>query len=592
MASLISVIASSPTRAVALFDADMDTATLTGGAAWASIEATGEMLCEVTDSYPLGARSFELSIGPAMSPGAVYDIIAADTIRDAAGGTLSLGQRTDTVTAPSEMLGDPVEDYTAMEAVTEAVADEGQQLAGAPTTKAVANGVAPFTAWFVESTLEFPDSGAFFCRGLRFSYTSRGEVSFRGVTQDAGQNPMPAGVSPVAEGDVIVLDPRSVLPTDSDVPLAATEQLLHSTLLHKARGDDFDSYCRFLGLPRIQNWPIERWRAAAMVVAFNSRGSMATTYRFLYEAMKDYVADYQVTVLGSTLAQFRITYVSGGPAAGFTQFDLFRLWLIDGVVYWSTTGDGVWSGGTSTYLVLSRFGSSYWDRCSWREAGYSPSVPTQLLAQKLPFFFDERDNLVDVRMDFGAAVLDTPPTYLQTAYPWEIPDLAWQPNMGYPWYEVKVAQEAGTLEGLQITADFGGTPARYGDYTVTLYINGVATALTCTLGDTDTEAVDNTHTVSYVAGDELEIVFSTPLVAPSPGGTDLANAIVSVRRQVPSGEPPGGYILADATADDPNTGPWPLYLGGSEGGLWQAFLSKILALGTAVKVKSGSFGAF
>ena len=370
-------------------------------------------------------------------------------------------------------------------------------------------------------------------------------------------------------------------------PLAQTEVALNSTLLHKATGQAFDDLCQFLGIPRIRNWPIRLWRQAALFVAFNSRGSMATTYRFLLEALKDYRTPYQVTVLGSLSQRYRITWVSGGTSGGFVPGDLQKLWLIDGQIYWSVTGDGTWSGGVSPYLILSRFSSSYWSACDWRAAGYHPSTPTGLTAEKQPFFFDEYNNLVNVHIDFSAAYTDTPPTYLQTFYSWGLPAFEWSGTSFVFPDNARAAEESGTLERLTVTADYGDTVNRGGSYTFTLYKNGSPTSLVAVLGATDTQAVDAVNTVTYVKGDVLNWRCTSAISA-----TGLYHAIVTVFRQPPVGQPPGGYVLADSSQDDPNVGPWPLYLPGDAALLWQAFLSRLLALGTAVRVTSGKFGVF
>ena len=216
MAYLVSVTPLSPTRALALFSAPMDPATLVGGAAWASVGATGALPCQVTASEPVEGtpEACDICIGPALAPGYVFTIIAADTVRDAGGGTLTLGDRTQTFTALSEMLQNPRDGYTVWEAITEAMAECAQDLAGSPTTLTVSSPTQPYSQWFVESTLGFPNVGSFFCGGRRFSYTSKGEVSINGVTLDAGEPPLAGNTPPAFVGDIITLDPRSVLPED------------------------------------------------------------------------------------------------------------------------------------------------------------------------------------------------------------------------------------------------------------------------------------------------------------------------------------------------------------------------------------------
>ena len=63
-----------------------------------------------------------------------------------------------------------------------------------------------------------------------------------------------------------------------------------------------------------------------------------------------------------------------------------------------------------------------------------------------------------------------------------------------------------TVNLLWVNAATGGVSASSG--VVTLYKNGSATALTCTLG-TGTSCTDYTHTVSVTTGDLLTLEFTT-----------------------------------------------------------------------------------
>lgn len=73
-------------------------------------------------------------------------------------------------------------------------------------------------------------------------------------------------------------------------------------------------------------------------------------------------------------------------------------------------------------------------------------------------------------------------------------------NLGVP------ARKAGTLVALNVSATHAGVSASSG--VVTVLKNGGATALTCTIG-TGTSCIDNTHSVSVVAGDVVSIQFTT-----------------------------------------------------------------------------------
>lgn len=68
-----------------------------------------------------------------------------------------------------------------------------------------------------------------------------------------------------------------------------------------------------------------------------------------------------------------------------------------------------------------------------------------------------------------------------------------------------VIPRAGLLKSLSVTATAAGTNASSG--AVTINKNGVATALTCTVG-TGTSCVDNTHSVVIASGDILSVTYT------------------------------------------------------------------------------------
>lgn len=145
-----------------------------------------------------------------------------------------------------------------------------------------------------------------------------------------------------------------------------------------------------------------------------------------------------------------------------------------------------------------------------------------------------------------------------------------------------------TLTGCTQTAGADGTaapagstveivnavPVRGGDYVATLYVNGVA-SLVVTLTDGTVSAINTSDTVQAVKGDTLSVVVTTP------GATErLVAPTASVTGQRPYGEPLGGHLLGDAKADDPATGPWPIYLGGDRlDSEWISLLDNLVAFG-------------
>lgn len=134
--------------------------------------------------------------------------------------------------------------------------------------------------------------------------------------------------------------------------------------------------------------------------------------------------------------------------------------------------------------------------------------------------------------------------------------------------------------GERLAVDLPNIPAgvsRQATYTATFY-KGLVPVATLTLGEYDTNAMDNTTEVAVAPGDLLScyVVRNTITgVDPSP----LRNAVVSVFFAVPVDEPLGGNLMPDGTSDMPNVGPWPIYLQGSTASDWQRLLDRLVALG-------------
>ncbi len=122
----------------------------------------------------------------------------------------------------------------------------------------------------------------------------------------------------------------------------------------------------------------------------------------------------------------------------------------------------------------------------------------------------------------------------------EIPGLngvSLEPAVGTPW------SVAGTLSNLRVTRTVA--PGSGKACTVTVYKNGSATALTCTITHPATSATDSTHTVSVSPGDTLAIQHvasgGAPAVAQGPvslefdATSDNESGYCSVKRmQVPA----------------------------------------------------------
>ena len=84
-------------------------------------------------------------------------------------------------------------------------------------------------------------------------------------------------------------------------------------------------------------------------------------------------------------------------------------------------------------------------------------------------------------------------------------------------------------------------------------------------------------------GDVAEIAKGDPIsvqIYAAPGTTrPLQHVNISVAMKRPDGQPLGGNFVSANEADDPSTGPWPIYLSGGESVEWRNLLDNMVALG-------------
>jgi hypothetical protein len=103
-----------------------------------------------------------------------------------------------------------------LESVTYMFGKELQYLGGVPVTHMTENYTALDTVITVKSTLGFQQSGYFYAAGRRFSYTSKTQTAFLGVSGDDVYNNMPKGTK-------VVFDSKSVLPSEETPGIIVTE---------------------------------------------------------------------------------------------------------------------------------------------------------------------------------------------------------------------------------------------------------------------------------------------------------------------------------------------------------------------------------
>jgi len=398
-------------------------------------------------------------------------------------------------------------------------------------------------------------------------------------------------------------------------PLSQVDRAFNDTLILKAQGYAFDDLADMYGVPRISYIHEKYWRKALQHVAFGPRGAPGSTFAFLREALRGFDKTYQVDVDPSNATKHRITWVAGGPGAGFLFSDLYRFWEIKGEIFFS---NGKTAAGAApwAYIELSKYPGPHWRACDWsQDSSLIAGLPTQFDAVRLPFTCKAYGAIYKV---FIENVLEVaPPTYMQVDFNWEIQYQNANPGPFLNWYPSTV-DHVGDLEAQTVPytgkfpltwaptpesqwvveypttlnrLDFFGDrdasalPARGGNYVATLLINGAPTAMTATLGAAATHAFVNIN-VPTVVGDVLSIQISSGAGVNQP----LIRPTIQVHGARPVGQPYGGQLLNTAAdAGNQTTGPFPLYLNDSGVASWNYTLGLLLAAGVVPEVVAFNF---
>lgn len=189
MAALVSVVASSLTKAVATFDAAMDPASLQPHK-WSLTPQGAALGGAVVQAFVNpGALLVDLLFSPNTSAGGTYTITATDAAL-ANGTPLAGNAKTVNFVAPAQA-ANPAQagfPHGLRESFLEAVAAEMQILDGRPTTMVVAEVPDGATTILVESTLGFPSAGAFWLGDRRYVYFGTTPASFLGVLSEYVSN--------------------------------------------------------------------------------------------------------------------------------------------------------------------------------------------------------------------------------------------------------------------------------------------------------------------------------------------------------------------------------------------------------------------
>lgn len=167
--------------------------------AWTLVSVSNGI--EVTPAsvvWTSGSSTATITTWPTMSPGVGY------TVQCDFGG---YGYDTASFTPSSSFeTVDEVQPYRYVAAIMNAFGRQFLDLAGVPQTNLAEDFSPDAETVLVYSTLYFPDEGAFWVAGLRFTYTSKTDGAFHGV-----EGPGPR-ITSIPEGTLVVADERAHQP--------------------------------------------------------------------------------------------------------------------------------------------------------------------------------------------------------------------------------------------------------------------------------------------------------------------------------------------------------------------------------------------
>lgn len=134
----------------------------------------------------IASDTVRLTLHPELTPGSKYNVQATSATDQQGNGAnpdnLDFTPATSLAETSPEAAGRKM-----IEAYTQMMGDEFGGLHGRLATRLVAPLTENDSRCHVESALGFPDSGAFFSDGIRFSYTSRDEATLFGLSRGRPQ---------------------------------------------------------------------------------------------------------------------------------------------------------------------------------------------------------------------------------------------------------------------------------------------------------------------------------------------------------------------------------------------------------------------
>lgn len=174
-------------------------------------------------------------------------------------------------------------------------------------------------------------------------------------------------------------------------PISKADQIKNETLLHRAKGIDFQRILSMYGFHRLPFIPEQYVREALRAVAYGARGTVGIAFAFFKNLLQGWIdsTETQVIAIGSRTLQ----------GSGFhTRFE--GRWVeIDGKIYYLERVSG------STNLIFSDIDTSLWNKASF-------TVGNTYTIKILPFWIAQDDKgLFAVYVD--GSIFNAPTTYLR-----------------------------------------------------------------------------------------------------------------------------------------------------------------------------------
>jgi hypothetical protein len=206
MTAIASVTPTDLSHVTVAFDAAIDAATIPATAWTVTPVVSSSAPCNVIDVVVDPSNLLaELLVGAGMSAGQSY-VFAVTGALDATSAPIVPPDNQGTGVAPTIDAPSPEWPHAYLRAITQALGEEAQLLAGHPTTQLVRDLPWDATTAFVVSTLGFASSGAFFASGRRYIYTAKADMVLQGIVPDhTDGNDLPAGTE--VHSDAAAVEP-------------------------------------------------------------------------------------------------------------------------------------------------------------------------------------------------------------------------------------------------------------------------------------------------------------------------------------------------------------------------------------------------